>query len=74
MIPNSSDVSFPGFSRMLSGMAILPTSCMGADSMSSCWSGFDMPRLAAMRREKCAILWMWEPVSGSRNSAARERR
>ena len=77
MILNSSAVSLPGLSKILSGIATLPMSCKGADlAIRLIDSGFSTSRhcpcsqrcVARTRTYSCVRL-TWLPVFSSRNSA-----
>src|SRR6185437_4243224 len=73
-IARSSGVSGPGFSRIASGIATLPTSCSGAAWLSCSQNSGSMPICSASSVERRPMRSMCAPVSSSRNSTAIERR
>ena len=75
IISHSAGSNFPGLSSTLSGMPILPMSCIGA-AYSKSWhsSSVKQPNSSAIIREYLAIRSTWLPVPSSRYSPALARR
>ena len=73
-IARSSGVSGPGFNRIASGIATLPTSCSGAACFRRSQNSASMPMCSASSTEKRPMRSMCAPVSSSRNSTAIDSR